>query len=100
MVGQYPAQPSCPSVIKWIVLNGQNNLVYGPKTRNPERAGRAHLAHSGSQTEHRVRFTLPSRGTIHSIECARATDWSPTQSLGVTHHSGKNVTCRRFHRRL
>ena len=90
MVGQYPAQPSCPSMIKWIVLNGQNNVVYGPKTRNSERAGRAHLAHSGSQSEHRVRFTLPSSGTIHSIECARATDWSPTQSLGVTHHSGKS----------
>ena len=87
MVGQYPAQPSCPSMLKWIFLKGQNNLVYGAKTGNPERAGRAHHAHSGSQSEHRVRLTLPSRETSHSIECTRV----QLTGLGVTHHSEKSV---------
>ena len=41
----------------------------GNKTGNPERAIWAHLARSGSQSEHRTRLILPARGACHIIKC-------------------------------
>ena len=37
------------------------------KAGNPERARKAHLARSGSQSEHRIRFILPAPGASHII---------------------------------
>lgn len=94
MVGQYPAQPSCPSNHDQMeFLNGQNNLVYGAKEGSPERVRRAYLDLSGSQSEHRVRFILPSRGPSGSIEFARANYWSPTQSFLGCHASLGKERC-------
>ena len=40
----------------------------GNKTGNPEWAISAHLARSGRQSEHRIRFILPARGACHIIK--------------------------------
>ena len=39
----------------------------GNKAGNPEQARWAHLARSGSQSEHRIRFILPIRGASNII---------------------------------
>ena len=39
----------------------------GNRAGDPERARQAHLARSGSQSEHRIRFILPARRATHII---------------------------------
>ena len=44
----------------------------GNETGNPERAVSAHLARSGSQSEHRIRLILSARGACHIISISTA----------------------------
>ena len=54
----------------WSILDllyGQKIRFCGNKTGNPEQAKLAHLARSGNQSEHSIRFVLPARGASHKI---------------------------------
>ena len=43
------------------------NFICGNETGSPGRAVSLHLARSGSQSEHRIRYILPARGACHII---------------------------------
>ena len=43
------------------------NFICGNETGSPGRAVSLHLARSGSQSEHRIRWILPARGACHII---------------------------------
>ena len=45
-----------------------NLLFAGPRRAIPSGQDEGHLARSGSQSEHRIRFILPARGASHIIK--------------------------------
>ena len=66
--GQYPAsQPK--KLGQWQIFYVPKKQTFSCKTNagNPEQARQAHLVHSGSQSEHRICFILPSRRFSHII---------------------------------
>ena len=68
--GRYPAILTKQAWSIKDLLYGQKNFAFAVTKRAiPSEQDRAHLAHSGGQSEHRIRFILPAYIASHIIKC-------------------------------
>ena len=77
------------------------NFICGNETGSPGRAVSLHLAHSGSQSEHRIRRILPARGACHIIKwnttyLTNKGYWSGSASTLICFKRCFNFVCQRY----
>ena len=86
----------CPA--SWPNKLGQERVYYmtkglhqdfGNKAGNPEQARWAHLARSGSQSEHRIRFILPARGASRILRLYTGRKVTPLVGNLLRYHVNK-----------